>query len=100
MRPLRSIKALAGTTFIPVIFLTALSEGDALVKCIEAGGDEFLTKPFKQEILKAKIKAMERIRDLSRTVAMQHKKIEHQHSLLLKEQVVAEQIYNRAVTVG
>jgi CheY-like chemotaxis protein len=92
------IKALAGTNFIPVIFLTALSEGDALVKCTEAGGDEFLTKPFKQEILKAKIQAMERIRDLSRTVAMQHKKIERQHSMLLKEQVIAEQIYNRAVT--
>jgi CheY-like chemotaxis protein len=94
------IKTLAGTNFVPVIFLTALSEGDALVKCIEAGGDEFLAKPFKQEILGAKIKAMERIRDLSRTVAMQHKKIQQQHNMLLREQVIAEQIYTRAVTGG
>jgi CheY-like chemotaxis protein len=92
------IKALAGTRFIPVIFLTALSEADALVKCIEAGGDDFLSKPYHQEILSAKIKAMERIRDLSRIVAEQHKKIETQHNYLLKEQVIAEQIYNRAVT--
>lgn len=92
------IKALAGTIFVPVIFLTALSDGDALVKCIEAGGDDFLSKPFKQEILNAKIKAMERIRDLSRKVAEQHQKIERHHQLLLNEQIVAEQIYNRAIT--
>jgi CheY-like chemotaxis protein len=92
------IKALAGTNFVPVIFLTALSEGEALVACIEAGGDEFLSKPFKQEILKAKVKAMQRIRDLSRTVAIQHLKIEKQHALMLKEQFIAEQIYNRVVT--
>jgi CheY-like chemotaxis protein len=92
------IKSLAGTEFIPVIFLTALSEGEALVNCIEAGGDEFLSKPFKQEILRAKIKAMQRIRELSRTVARQHLKIEKQHSMMVREQVIAEQIYNRAVT--
>jgi serine phosphatase RsbU (regulator of sigma subunit) len=68
------------------------------VNCIEAGGDEFLSKPFKQEILRAKIKAMQRIRELSRTVARQHLKIEKQHSMMVREQVIAEQIYNRAVT--
>jgi two-component system, HptB-dependent secretion and biofilm response regulator len=92
------IKTLAGSDFVPVIFLTALSEGEALVESIEAGGDEFLSKPFKQEILRAKIKAMRRIRDLSRTVALQHFKIEQQHNLMLREQVLAEQIYSRAVT--
>lgn len=92
------IKALAGMRFVPVIFLTALSEGDALVKCIEAGGDDFLSKPYKQEILNAKIRAMERIRNLSRIVAEQHHKIESQHRYLLNEQVVAERIYNRAIT--
>lgn len=92
------IKELAGTVFVPVIFLTALSEAEALVKCLEAGGDDFLSKPYKQEILQAKIKAMERIRDLSRTVAEQREKIENQHQLLLKEQVIAEQIYSRAIT--
>ena len=92
------IKALAGMRFVPVIFLTALSEGDALVKCIEAGGDDFLSKPYQQEILYAKIKSMERIRDLSRTVVEQHRKIERQHLNLINEQVIAEKIYNRAIT--
>ncbi len=85
------IKALAGTHFVPVVFITALGETEALVKCVEAGGDDFLQKPFNKEILRARIKAMMRIRDLSRSVA-------ELHQLMLKEQVIAEQIYNRAVT--
>ncbi len=92
------IKALAGARFVPVIFLTSLSEGDALVKCLEAGGDDFLGKPFDVEILRAKIKAMERISELSRTITKQYQKIESQNQILLREQVIAEQIYSRAVT--
>ena len=92
------IKELAGSLFVPVIFLTALSEGEALARGIEAGGDDFLSKPYMHEILRAKIKAMERIRDLQRTVVEQHRKIESQHQRLLNEHIVAEQIYCRAIT--
>ena len=92
------IKELAGTLFVPVIFLSALSEGEALAKCIDAGGDDFLSKPYVHAILRAKIKAMERIRDLQRMVAEQHRKIESQHLHFLNEHVVAEKIYSRAIT--
>jgi CheY-like chemotaxis protein len=27
---------------VPIIFLTSLSESEALVRCLEAGGDDFL----------------------------------------------------------
>ena len=42
-------KVLAGTNCVPVILLTALSESEALVACIEAGDDEFLSKPFNRK---------------------------------------------------
>jgi CheY-like chemotaxis protein len=90
------IKAMAGTHFVPVIFLTALSDGDA-GQCVKQAVT-LPSKPYKQEILRAKIKAMERIRDLSRKVAEQHLKIENHHRQLLNEQIIAEQIYNRAIT--
>jgi len=96
----RRIKTVAGSVFVPIIFLTTLSEMDGLVKCLDAGGDDFISKPFKREVLSAKIKAMERIRDLSRRVAEQHQKIIEQHNRLLLEQTAAEQVYNRAVTSG
>jgi CheY-like chemotaxis protein len=38
----RQIKALAGETLVPIIFLTSLSESEALARCLEAGGDDFL----------------------------------------------------------
>jgi CheY-like chemotaxis protein len=92
------IKALAGTHFVPIMFLSGMSETEAMVKCIEAGGDDFINKPFKREILRAKVKSMERIRDLSRTVEELHRKLEIQNRVMHNEQVVAEQIYRRAIT--
>ncbi|RZA11308.1 MAG: response regulator, partial [Proteobacteria bacterium] len=53
----REIKRLAGESLVPIIFLTSLSEEQALVRCLEAGGDDFLAKPYNQVILAAKIVA-------------------------------------------
>jgi len=94
----RRIKALAGTQFVPIIFLTALTADEAMLKCIDAGGDGFLSKPYKQAAFRAKIIAMERIRDLTRTNEAQHRKLDEQRLNLLREQEVAEHIYNAAVT--
>jgi CheY-like chemotaxis protein len=60
----RRIKQLAGDRFIPVIFLTAMSDEKALARCVEAGGDDFLAKPFSFTLLSAKLTAMERIHAL------------------------------------
>ncbi len=40
----RRIKQLAGESLVPIIFLTSLTESSALVRCLEAGGDDFLAK--------------------------------------------------------
>lgn len=58
------IREMSKGRFIPIIFLTALTSDSDLAKCIEAGGDDFLSKPFTPVILKAKIMAMDRIRNL------------------------------------
>ncbi len=93
----RQIKTLAGLTFVPVIFLTALTEEQSLMRCIQAGGDDFLSKPFSFMVLKARILAMERVRDLQRTVAAKQQAL----SLLLEqeheEQELAERLLSRAV---
>jgi len=44
------IKEIA-TRFIPIIFLTAMTDEKALSKCVEVGGDDFLTKPYSRVIL-------------------------------------------------
>jgi two-component system, HptB-dependent secretion and biofilm response regulator len=58
----KKIKALCGkTSFVPIIFVTAVSDEDKLSECIEAGGDDFIGKPVDLQVLKARIKSMERL---------------------------------------
>ena len=47
----RKIKELAGDELVPIIFLTSLSDTESLVQCLDAGGDDFLSKPFSFTIL-------------------------------------------------
>ena len=49
---------------VPIIFLTATTDNEGLVKCIESGGDDFLTKPYSNVLLRARIDAFMRIRNL------------------------------------
>ena len=45
-------------TDIPVLYLTCLEEGDSLVAALDAGGDEYVTKPYSLETLSARVKAL------------------------------------------
>uniref|UniRef100_UPI0034272E9C sensor histidine kinase n=1 Tax=Okeania sp. SIO2F4 TaxID=2607790 RepID=UPI0034272E9C len=52
----RRLKADRNTSHIPVIFLTALSDTVNKVKGLELGGVDYITKPFEQAELLARIK--------------------------------------------
>lgn len=62
----RRLKSLNSTKDIPVIFMTALSETGHKVKGLEAGAVDYITKPFQQEELLARIAVHLHIRELSR----------------------------------
>ncbi|CAI8745656.1 ATP-binding SpoIIE family protein phosphatase [Pseudomonas sp. IT-P171] len=96
----RQIKALAGETLVPIIFLTSLTESEALARCLEAGGDDFLAKPYNQVILAAKIKAMDRLRRLQATVLKQRDQIARHHDYLLNEQRVAKAVFDKVAHSG
>ncbi|MEG0860277.1 MAG: SpoIIE family protein phosphatase [Pseudomonas sp.] len=96
----RHIKALAGEALVPIIFLTSLSEEEALVRCLEAGGDDFLAKPYSPVILAAKIKAMDRLRRLQATVLEQRDQITRHHHHLLNEQRVAKAVFDKVAHAG
>jgi DNA-binding response OmpR family regulator len=42
---------------MPVIMISALSELDSIVRCIEAGADDYITKPFDPTLLRARVGA-------------------------------------------
>ncbi|MGZ8411953.1 MAG: ATP-binding protein [Gemmatirosa sp.] len=54
----RRIKRDARTSRIPVIFVTALNDTADRVKAIEAGGDDFLTKPHNRLVLGARVRSL------------------------------------------
>ena len=47
--------------WVPIIFLTGSTEDSHLAEGIDAGGDDYLTKPVNATVLSAKIRAMARI---------------------------------------
>ena len=52
---------------IPVIVISALDEMDSVVECIEKGAEDYLTKPFKSALLRARLNASlgkKKLRDL------------------------------------
>ena len=63
---LEYIKADPRLKHIPVIMLTALDDVDSTVRCIEAGAEDYVPKPFNPVILRARITASlekKRLRD-------------------------------------
>jgi two-component system, sensor histidine kinase and response regulator len=54
----RRIKRDARSARIPVIFVTALNDTTDRVKAIEAGGDDFLTKPHNRMVLGARVRSL------------------------------------------
>ena len=63
---LKELKADATTRDIPVIMVSALGEIDSVVRCIEQGAEDYLTKPFDPVLLRARIGAClekKRLRD-------------------------------------
>jgi putative two-component system response regulator len=54
----RRLKQDEQTRLIPIIFITALGDRQGRLRGIESGGDDFLTKPFDQLELSARVKSL------------------------------------------
>jgi len=59
----RAIKSSPQTEMLPVIMVTARTDTSDIVKGFEVGADDYLTKPYNQQELQARVRSMLRIRD-------------------------------------
>ncbi len=94
------IKAKSGEMFVPIIFLTATSDSEGLAKCVESGGDDFLTKPYNHVLLKARIDALLRIRELYNTVQSQRNELASHQKRLDRERELASKLFSNIVETG
>ena len=93
----RRLKADRSLPLIPVILVTAKTDSKDIVAGLEAGGDEYLTKPVDQAALVARIKSMLRMKTLHDTVQEQAAQVRSQAAQLSEwnltlERRVAEQL--------
>jgi sigma-B regulation protein RsbU (phosphoserine phosphatase) len=68
----RRIRGLSGPAYVYVILLTAKAQPSDLVEGMNAGADDFITKPFDQAELRVRLGAGERVVRLESTLAEQN----------------------------
>jgi len=67
----RRLKERQNPMFVPIILVTAMADAKDIVAGLEAGADEYLTKPVDHAALAARVRSMLRIKALHDTVAAQ-----------------------------
>jgi PAS domain S-box-containing protein len=77
----RRLKSSTGTKDIPVIFMTVLSETVDKLKGLSLGAVDYITKPFQQEEVLARMRLHLKMRNLTRTLEEQN--------VLLKQEIEA-----------
>src|SRR5499427_9133691 len=86
----RKIRESPATAMLPVVMVTALDPTQERVKGIEAGADDFLTKPINQPELLARVRSLLRIKELYDTVQAQAAELADWNKTL--QQRVEEQV--------
>ncbi|MEO6024573.1 MAG: response regulator [Burkholderiales bacterium] len=86
----KKIRADTSIGILPVVMVTALDPAQERIKGLEAGADDFLTKPINQPELLARVKSLLRIKSLYDTVQEQSAELSELNAGLEKR--VQEQI--------
>ena len=86
----RRIRANPDTAVLPVVMITALDPTQERIKGLEAGADDFLTKPINQAELLARVRTLLRIKHLHDEVTLQAAQLAEWNKTL--EERVSEQV--------
>src|SRR5919199_1393394 len=85
----RELKADPDLRSIPVILVTAKADTKDVVEGLDAGGDDYLTKPFEHSALLARVRSMLRQKALTDTVQDQARQLAEWNAAL-EERVAAQ----------
>jgi serine phosphatase RsbU (regulator of sigma subunit) len=91
------IKRISSDVYTPLIYVTALHPEEAMKKAVDAGCDDFVTKPIKFEILISKINAHLRIKEAYEKLAEANEELTKHNQRLTREHEIVEHIFNNAL---
>jgi class 3 adenylate cyclase len=80
-----TLKAGAATALIPVVLVTALEDRESRVRGIEAGADDFLSKPVRREELVARMKTLRRLHETRRELEVRRRAAEMQRKEMMRK---------------
>jgi two-component system NtrC family sensor kinase len=86
---IRRVRSCPQSGYVYAILVTARAEKEDLVQGMEAGADDFLTKPCDREELRVRLRAGERILQLEQTLAEQNRALRETQSALVQSEKLA-----------
>jgi len=86
------IRALPGGGDVPVVFVTALRDVETFDRTVLAGGDDFLSKPFRPNELVARVQAALKLRRLATERSELYAQVKRQRDDLQRLQLQKEQL--------
>ncbi|HXM36378.1 MAG TPA: diguanylate cyclase [Pyrinomonadaceae bacterium] len=90
----RQVREAAGTTPVYIILLTSMSRSENIVEGLEAGADDYLTKPFDHHELKVRLQTGARIVELQESLARRVRELE---AAIGERKQIEEQLRNLAL---
>jgi len=96
----RTVRATSQTNYVPIVFLSSLTGNEWLDRCLTAGGDDFLSKPYNPIVLKAKLQALTRLREQQQQLSVQREELRRLQSHLLQEQMAAKSVFDNIAHMG
>lgn len=91
------IKNKTSDDHVPIIFVTALNDDESLSAALESGGDDFISKPINVEILKSKMKAHLRIRELTQQISIKNEVLKEANYKLIHEKALIHHFFESAL---
>jgi signal transduction histidine kinase len=86
---IRRIRACPSGAYVYIILLTAKSQKQDVIEGLEAGANDFVTKPFDRGELRVRLRAGERIIELERTLEAQNRALREAQAALVQSEKLA-----------
>ena len=94
------IRAEEATQFIPVVMVTALSDKEDRIKAIEAGADDFISKPFDSHEVLARVRSLVRIKRYHDALEQANRDLKMHNERLDKELQMASEVQDSLMPQG